>query len=174
MGHNPGSTGAFALYEGCLGIKDFRGGGAEVQRDRDNTSKALHFAWSHPRRELDLSVKRIQYTYDGDYEAVDAAEAYGKARFLPGGLRGTLKHVSDGWFWVVVALALAAVPLLASRREGRSTFLLAAALIMAFVPVAFFGDVRFHVPASPLFAIAAAVALVRIGARVHGRAPATP
>jgi 4-amino-4-deoxy-L-arabinose transferase-like glycosyltransferase len=174
MGHNPQATGAFALYPGCLGIKDFRGGKSEVKRDRDNTHKALKFAWEHPRRELHLATQRIRYTYDGDYEAVDAVEGYRApgALFLPDALRGGLKHTADGYLWVVLLFALISIPMLASRRDGRSTFLLAATLMMAFVPVIFFGDVRFHVPASPLFAIAAAVALLRLAGRLRRRAPA--
>src|SRR3954468_10632995 len=67
IGHNPSATGAFALSKECLAIKDFRGGHSEVQRDRDNTSKALHYAWAHPRREFELTVQRARFTYDGDY-----------------------------------------------------------------------------------------------------------
>jgi hypothetical protein len=111
----------------------------------------------------------VKYTYDGDYEAIDAAEGYGNAPFIPKGLRLVLHRVVDGWFWIVLALALLAVPLMPSRRDGRGTAMLAAMAGMALIPLAFFGDVRFHVPASPLFAIAAAVAIVRLPQLVRAR-----
>ncbi|MEA2449682.1 MAG: hypothetical protein QOG63_1614 [Thermoleophilaceae bacterium] len=174
IGHNPGATGAFALYPDCVGIKSFKGGSAEVRRDHANTHKALVFAWQHPRREAELTWKRALYTYDGDYEALDAVEAYGNAEFIPDLFRKVLQRIADGWFWIVMGFGLVGAVLLWSRRDGRSTFLLGALLAMALVPLLFFGDVRFHVPASPLFAIAAAVALTRIARRVRRRAPSAP
>jgi hypothetical protein len=42
---------------------------------------------------------------------------------------------------------------------------------MALAPVIFFGDARFHVPASPLFAIAAALTLARLAALRSARRP---
>jgi hypothetical protein len=114
-------------------------------------------------------LQKARYTYNGDSGAIAAAEAYGNARFLPGGLRATLTTVADVYFFVVVALGLIGAPLLASRRDGRSTMLLAALAAMALIPLAFFGDMRFHVPASPLFAIAAAVALTRLPPRLRRR-----
>ena len=162
IGHNPAANGAFAFYPACLDIKGLKGGEREVQRERKNTREAINYAWSNPRRELWLTLQRARFTYNGDYEAVDAVEAYGNARFLPGGLRSGLKHGSDVYFWVVTLLALAGLPFLASRGEPRRTFLLIGLIAMAVAPLAFFGDVRFHVPASPLFAIAAAVAVTRL------------
>jgi 4-amino-4-deoxy-L-arabinose transferase-like glycosyltransferase len=174
IGHNPGATGAFALYPDCVAIKSFKGGSAEVRRDHENTRKALHFAWQHPRREVSLTWKRALYTYDGDYEALDAVEAYGHAEFIPQGFRTVLQRVADGWFWIVMGLGIVGAVLLWSRRDGRSTFLLGALLAMALVPLVFFGDVRFHVPASAPFAIAAALALTRIADRLSRRASPAP
>jgi 4-amino-4-deoxy-L-arabinose transferase-like glycosyltransferase len=168
IGHTPGATGAFALHPNCVGIESFRGGGAEVRRYHDNTRKALDFAWSHPRTELELTWKRALYTYDGDYEGLDAVEAYGHAKFIPRGFRNVLQRIVDGYFWVVMGLGLIGAVLLWSRHDGRSTFVLGALLAMALTPLAFFGDVRFHVPASSLFAIAAALVLTRCARRLRG------
>jgi 4-amino-4-deoxy-L-arabinose transferase-like glycosyltransferase len=174
IGHNPGATGAFALYEDCVGIKTFKGGEGEIRRDRENTAKALKWAWEHPRREVELLWKRALYTYDGDYEGLDAVEAYGNAEFIPDGFRTVVQRIADGYFWFVLGFGLVGGVLLWSRRDGRSTFVLGGMLAMALIPLAFFGDVRFHVPASPLFAIAAAVALATIARRFSRRTPATP
>jgi 4-amino-4-deoxy-L-arabinose transferase-like glycosyltransferase len=162
IGHNPGATGAFAFYGDCLDIKGLKGGEREVKRERKNTREALHYAWTNPRRELWLLGQKALYTYDGDYEAVDAVEAYGHARFLPSGLRSGLKHVSDGYFWIVVLLGIAGLPFLARGRDPKRLFVLLSLVAMALAPLVFFGDVRFHVPASPLFAIAAAIAITTL------------
>jgi 4-amino-4-deoxy-L-arabinose transferase-like glycosyltransferase len=169
IGHNPGANGAFGFYGDCLDVKGLKGGEREVERNRKNTRVALEYAWEHPRREAWLLTQRARYTYNGDYEAVDAVESFGRDRFLPGGLREGLKTIADGYFFVVLALALAGAALLWSRTDGRRTMLLLTMAAMALIPLAFFGDVRFHVPASPFFAIAAAVALTRLPALVRHR-----
>jgi hypothetical protein len=130
--------------------------------------------WEHPRREVSLLWKKTVYTYNGDWEAIDAVEGYGHKKFIPQGFRSFLRGVSDGYFWFVLAFGLIGAPLLWSRRDGRSTFLLGAMLAMGLIPLAFFGDVRFHVPASPLFAIAAAAALTWIARRLRGRPAPAP
>jgi 4-amino-4-deoxy-L-arabinose transferase-like glycosyltransferase len=170
IGHNLGATGAFALYKDCVEIKSFAGGAAEVARDKRNTHTALKFAWEHPRREVELAWKRAYYTYDGDYEALDAVESFGHGKFIPHGFRTVLQRIADGWFWLVMGLGLVGAVLLWSRRDGRRLFLLGALLAMALTPLVFFGDVRFHVPASALFVIAAAVAITSLARR---RVPAT-
>jgi hypothetical protein len=169
IGHNPAANGHFGFYPDCLDIKGLKGGEREIERDKKNVKVALDFMTSHPRREAWLLVQKAKYTYDGDYEGLDAVEGYGNAPFIPDGFRTVLQRLADGYFWVVLALALLAIPLLPSRRDGRGTMVLAAMVGMALIPLAFFGDVRFHVPASPLFAIAAAVALTRLPALVRAR-----
>jgi 4-amino-4-deoxy-L-arabinose transferase-like glycosyltransferase len=169
IGHNPGANGHFGFYPDCLDIKGLEGGEREIERDAKNLRVALDFMTSHPRREAWLLLQKVKYTYDGDYEGLDAVEGYGNAPFIPDRLRTVLQRLADGYFWVVLALALVAIPLLPSRRDGRGTMLLASMVGMALIPLAFFGDVRFHVPASPLFAIAAAVAIVRLPPLVRSR-----
>jgi 4-amino-4-deoxy-L-arabinose transferase-like glycosyltransferase len=172
IGHNDGARGHFAFYEDCIPPSKIRGGAQEVERSREGTRVALEHIWSHPRREAWLLVQKARYTYNGDSGAIAAAEAYGNARFLSSGLRATLTTVADVYFFLVVALGLVGSVLMASRRDARSTFLLLSLAAMALIPLAFFGDMRFHVPASPLFAIAAALALTRLLPRLRGRAPA--
>ena len=172
IGHNDGARGHFAFYEECVPVEKIRGGPAEVERSREGTRVALEHIWEHPRREAWLVLQKARFTYNGDSGAIAAAEAYGNARFLPGGLRSALTTVADVYFFLVVALGLVGSVLMASRRDGRSTFLLLALAAMALIPLAFFGDMRFHVPASPLFAIAAALALTRLVPRLRRRAPA--
>ncbi len=172
IGHNDGARGHFAFYEDCIPADKIRGGPQEVERSREGTRVALEHIWSHPRREAWLLVQKARVTYNGDSGAIAAAEAYGNARFLPSGLRATLTTVADVYFFLVVALGLIGAPLLASRRDARSTMLLLSLAAMALIPLAFFGDMRFHVPASPLFAIAAAVALTRLLPRLRSRARA--
>lgn len=172
IGHNDGALGHFAFYEDCLTPGKIRGGEHEVERSREGTRVALDHIWSEPQREAWLLVQKARYTYNGDDGAIAAAEAYGNARFLPGGLRDGLTTIADVYFFLVVALGTVGAAMLARRREARSLTVLLALVAMALIPLAFFGDVRFHVPASPLFAITAAVALTRLLPRLRDRAPA--
>ncbi len=85
-------------------------------------------------------------------------------------LRAVLEGIADGYFFVTISLGglglagfvLAASPSGALRPAGRSAasarrvFVLLTLLAMAGVPLIFFGDARFHVPALPFLSIAAA------------------
>lgn len=162
IGHNSLAYGGFGTFPACADVPGKLGRERETARDAKNTRAAADYALHHPLAEVRLLRDKLHYLYLGDSGAIAAVESYGHDRFLAAGARSALKTVADVYFFVVLALAILGLPLLATRRDARRMMLLLATLAMAFMPLAFFGDMRFHVPASPLFAILAAAALARL------------
>ncbi|CAN5506510.1 hypothetical protein BH20ACT2_BH20ACT2_06060 [soil metagenome] len=166
IGRFPGATGWFAFSEECgaevAGVDD--GTAQEPARDRRNTRLALEWAVDDPVRELTLVGWRAYHTFRGDHDALWAANSYDQDPQLSDRTSHLLGVVADGWYWTMLGLGAIGARALLDRRDGRRLFVLAAAVSSALVPLAFFGDMRFHVPAVPLWAIAAGIALSRLPA----------
>ena len=162
MGHYPAATGHFALPDLCFGGYDhLKRPEFETRRDDDNRRRALVFARDHPGAEVKLIVRKARWTWDHDHDGLDAVESYTDDRFIDAGLRVFLVHVADGYFFIVMAIGgVGLFGLVLPWWEPRRVFFLLALLLLAFVPLAFFGDARFHVPSVPLISVAAAWAIV--------------
>ncbi|MEI2651319.1 MAG: hypothetical protein V9G12_03970, partial [Microthrixaceae bacterium] len=113
-----------------------------------------------------LSLRKLWYTYQHDHDALRAVESYEQDRFLPGPVRSALRWGSDGFYVLTMVAALAGASMLVQRwwRDRRNqvlpAFLLVATAASALVPILFFGETRFKVPSTPLFALLAAPAVV--------------
>jgi len=106
-------------------------------------------------------------------------ESYGDDPFLDAGLRTALERTADVFFFVTISAgALGLAGLVLPPLDGRRLFFLLALLALAGVPLAFFGDTRFHVPAMPLLVVAAAwavLAAIRTAPKLaQGAVPSTP
>ncbi len=168
MGHYPGAQGHFALPDHCFADEGYEGLGRaeyEVRRNDDNIRKAFEFALNNPRREVILIAKKARWLWDHDHDGLWAVESYGDDPFIQPALRTGLAHLADSFF--VVTAIVGGLGLVAFVRlpwEPRRLFVLLALLGLANVPLIFFGDARFHVPALPLLALSAAVFVVSLGA----------
>jgi hypothetical protein len=168
MGHYPGAPGHFTLPDVCFSPKyeKYDWPEREVRRDNDNRWRAIDFALGHPGAEVKLVAKKARWTWDHDHDGLDAAESYGDDRFIDPDLRSVLRHVADGYFFIVMAIGgVGLVGLVRPWWEPRRVFFLVVLLLIALVPLAFFGDARFHVPSVPLICVPAAWAIVMGGRR---------
>lgn len=166
---HPGATGHFeAAEEDCLKpydrlpLKE-----REVRRNRENTRKAARFVAEHPASEVRLTFWRAFYGLRDDHDALLAIDP--DNQFFDARWRHVLATVADGFYFAVVALAMMAVPISATRREPRRLFLLLTVAASVAPVLILTGDPRYHVPALPLLAVLAAVplaaALGPLGAR---------
>lgn len=166
IGRFPGATGWFAFSEECgaevAGVDD--GPAQEPARDRRNTRLALRWAVEDPVRELSLVGWRAYHTFRGDHDGLWAANSYDQDPQLSDRTTNLLEVVADGWYWTMLAVGAIGSRALIDRRDGRRLFVVAAAVSTALVPLVFFGDMRFHVPAVPLWGIAAGIAVARLPA----------
>ena len=173
IGHSSFSRGHYhGLEETCWqGFDDLPADRLEVERDQENTRRALIFARDHPRREVVLLFRKAYYLVEHDHEGLLAVESYGAEPFLDSAVRSTLRVAADV-FWYAVAGAAAVGGWLAWRRHDvPSRIVIGFVAVLLGTPLLFFGGARFHVPAAPLIALLAAIAFDRL---VRRRRPAVP
>jgi 4-amino-4-deoxy-L-arabinose transferase-like glycosyltransferase len=162
MGHHPGVTGHFELPDICFAkYQDLKRPEFEVRRNSSNTREAIDFALHHPGVELKLLWRKTYWTWNHDHDGISAVESYGDDPFIDPHIRAQLNRVANIFFFTTVSLGgIGVVGFLLPTRESRRLFALLAMLAFAAIPLAFFGDARFHVPAMPFFSIAAAWTVV--------------
>lgn len=158
IGHHPGAQGHFVLADYCFaGYRQLKRPEFEVRRNDENIEKAVRYAVHHPGRELQLIVKRARWLWDHDHDGLFAVESYREDRFIEPAVKTVLVRTTDTFFFVTMALAgLGLVAFIAPPRDPRRLFFLLALLALAGIPLAFFGEARFHVPAVPLAVVSAA------------------
>jgi 4-amino-4-deoxy-L-arabinose transferase-like glycosyltransferase len=134
----------------------------EVVRNRENTKTAVKFVLHHPLDEARLWFWRGYFGYRDDHDTLEGI-ALDRGHPLHGSrLVGVFETVSDAYYYVVLALALLALPAFVRRsapERAQRLCLLLAGVQAALVPFLLFGDPRYKVPAFPFFAIGAAVSL---------------
>ncbi len=167
VGFHPGATGHFEIPEFCdTGEFYIDGPAAEARRNNETSTLATEWATDNVGALPMLSLRKLWYTYQHDHDALRAVESYEQDRFLPGPVRSALRWGSDGYYVLAMVAALVGASMVAQRwwRDRRNqvlpAFLLVATAASALVPILFFGETRFKVPSTPLFALLAAPAVV--------------
>jgi hypothetical protein len=168
MSRQPGATGGFALTDHCFSDPAIDGlARPDYETRRDARARRLAVDWvrDHPGTEVRLWLDRLGATLHHDHDGLDAAESYGDGRFLSTTARDALRRLSDGAWYVLGPLSLAAaVAVVAARRLRRDPglVLLVVIAVGTLVPVVvFFGDARFKVPAVPFLAVLVPAAWAR-------------
>ena len=124
----------------------------EVKASNLALRKGLRYIVTHPSDELRLAGAKIRAMYEADSTAVDWNSAYNDDQYSPDQSADVLRGVANA-FWFG-ALILAAVGLIGSRRELKTTVALVPLTILLWTAAhaAFIGDARYHYPI--VFAIA--------------------
>ena len=159
IGHASGATGAFGVLDSCkVPYRFLDGRTAEVKSDRAKQAIARSAILHHPGREPWLLWRRVYFTWirDGDHDGLFAVESYRRDPWMAHATEARLIRVADRIYWVVAAAGVVGLVGLARRREPEPWFFVGATLATAAIPLLFFGDSRFKVPAIPLLIVAAA------------------
>jgi 4-amino-4-deoxy-L-arabinose transferase-like glycosyltransferase len=144
----------------------------EVRINNTGVRESIEYAVKHPGREVELVPQRFAAFYRGDRGAIvwNQSEDGSDRRQLSGSWAERWGVVSDAYYYIVLAIAVLALPLWALRSGAKHLLLwgpLAAYSAMwAFL---FVGEPRYHLPVLPFFAIMAAAGLAALwqrGARV--------
>src|SRR5262249_1462514 len=117
----------------------------------------------HPVDEMRLIFWRGYFTMHGDTDGLDAVESYGfkGGPFIRPRWRDVFEATANAWFFSMCALGLIGLIGFVGRgRDPRLWSLVGAMAAPAAAPLAFFGDIRFHVPVLPLLAIVSAATAV--------------
>ena len=153
----------------------------EVQSYREYTRRAIRYALTHPRREVELTREKIYYLYISDAGVIPWLTTLGATPIRPQALEDALWHVFDYSYYAALFAAVASVPLWV-RREANRLLLVNVVVFWTLFHVIFLGEPRYHVPLFPLLSVAAvggvAIALGRLrslreGWRLTGRPPAS-
>lgn len=182
IGNSPDADGAFTLSTRCDFGNVLESSQAEADIDGRKTRYALRQIVDEPQRQPWLVWRRFWFTWirDGDHDGIIAAQSYNTDQWMDSGTRDTLIRVADLSYLIVVVGGAAGTVALIRRRRPTDVLVVGAMIAVATVPLAFFGDSRFKVPAIPLLiVIGAAGVLDLIGTRRYrfderGRTDPTP
>ena len=180
IGFHPDAPGSFKLPIEYCDTGESWGDGfeAELRRNSETRDRAIEHILDEPLSLPRLSARKLFYTFRSDDDGLAGGESYGADTVLTSPWRGAWLTFAHTAYAVVMVAAVAGLVLAARmwwRDRGRAELgaLLGLALAGICVPVLFFGDPRFKVPTTPLFALFAAVAAVSLAHRLQKRSGAT-
>lgn len=145
----------FADHDGCADP-----GLPEVERNRENTKKAIEFVLEHPDRELLQIVRRARIMFADDHDGIIAVQTLGGGSFLSEGLVDVAVPVADWYFRILLVAAVIGLPLHLSRDRRPERLLVLSGLVgLLVIPLLLWGNPRFHIPLSPFMALSGALAV---------------
>ncbi len=174
MSRFPGSNGGFAWasHAWCADPNL-----PEDERNPANTKAAIHFILDHPGEELRQIPKRFFLMMQQDHGIMVEVLGNGSNLSLPSALQTAISFSGDGYYHLSWAIALPGLLLLCrgwrrERRFGPHRAVIAITLLgLQLIPIASWGNPRFHTPMLPFISIVAAVSidwlLCRNGVRAH-------
>lgn len=155
----------FADHDGCVDPSL-----PEVPRNRGNTRKAVEFVLEHPDRELLQIARRARIMFASDHDGIEAVQTLGSGAILSEGVVDVAEPVADGYFFVVLGLAVIGLPTFAVRHRRPERLLVASGLAgLLVIPLLLWGNPRFHLPLAPFMALSAAAAVDAGWRRVRDR-----
>jgi 4-amino-4-deoxy-L-arabinose transferase-like glycosyltransferase len=166
-GHNPRANGAQS-YAGPEIEAQIKTSGSQRELDEAKLlrSDAVHYARTHPSRELQLIPLKLLNLFRGDgysLEWVNAGPANDKP--IPPSLVVPVRVVADAGFYAMVGAAFLAIAL-GGRRLWRSPTMKAVAVLLGCALVLFgfvyYGNYRYREPLSPVFLLLAGPLLARM------------
>ena len=171
IGNAPGASGAFELQQACFtdANADMNTPAAEAARSDEAMQVGIDGIKSDFGRLPRLTANKAWALMSRDWDGMWVAESYGEDRFLPEWARTAMVWGANlSWGLLVVAAAVGSVLLLRQRRWAPALLVMVPASLLA-LPLVFFGEPRFHFPAMPFLAIAAATAVAALGEWRRGR-----
>jgi 4-amino-4-deoxy-L-arabinose transferase-like glycosyltransferase len=176
MSRRVGATGAFEFpNDRCFDgpFRDKKRPEYETEREAQTRRLAVEFVRDHPLEEVKLWCKRLYHAFEHDWDGLDAVQSYGDNAFISPGAERVLELSASTFFFVTLAGALAALPIIVRLRDARWWLVAMVLPATVVIPVIVtFGDPRFHVPALPDLALMTALVVDSLLAR--GATPASP
>lgn len=122
--------------------------------------EAIFYAVTHPRREVELTAKKVFYLYTTDSDSVIWATS-GARHASWGSMAATqrLQDVTDAVSYMTIVLAIASIPVAFSLRGGRSVLWLTL-LLWTLTHIVFFGEPRYRLPILPILLTLGAMSLM--------------
>jgi 4-amino-4-deoxy-L-arabinose transferase-like glycosyltransferase len=163
IGNYLGAQGAFTIQGPCFeGTEGLAPHEVEIERNREGVRIAIEDIVSHPFRMPKLVAQKAYWLLYKDDDGIWAAESYGNDYFIPGLRRDVLTFAANAVYYGTGLLIIAGALGFALARDWRRLVVLLSFLYVLTVPLAFFGDPRFHFPAIPLGIIVAAWVIITL------------
>ena len=161
IGNFEGSDGRFTITGKCFeGVEGLAPDEVEIKRNREGVRIALEDVVSSPARMPKLVAQKAYWLLYKDDDGLWAAESYGNDWFISQPRRDILAFAANSIYYATGALVVFGGAAFALSRDLRRAFVLLSMLYILAVPLAFFGDPRFHYPAIPLAIIIAAATVI--------------
>lgn len=181
VGHHAAANGTDGISHRYIPSHDYpelSGPEREARISNDAFRDGLSYAFTHPRREVELTFKKLYWLYYRDDEAVLWSEAHYDRPFLQRDVRQRLFDLSNRYYYAVLALCALGIAGPFSARAASRSLLVALLAYWTLVHLAFFADPRFHAPALPVMALLAGGAVQKAAAGLsrwrHNHKRATP
>ena len=126
----------------------------EVQGYREYTRRAIEYAFTHPKHELELTGWKVYHLYRTDSSVIPWLTTLGATPIEPAGLEDALWYVFDSSYYALLFAAVLTVPFW-FRRNADRLLPLNILLWWTVFHIVFLGEPRYHVPLYPLMSIAA-------------------
>ncbi len=160
IGHHEGAKGRITDFELSVPA-DMQNPEKEVRLNNEALRQGLDFIKNNPVEELGLVPRRFVALYWGDGSSI--AWHDNPSTLTPEKSR-MFARLSDGFYWVIGALAALGLPTWLSLRDRRKALLVAVVACWTLLfSIVFFGDERFHFSIMPIFCLWAAVSLTALG-----------
>ncbi len=160
IGNYADADGKFVLSGKCfVGFEGLRPDELEIERNREGLKIAIEDRLADPIGTIPLVMKKAYWLLYKDDDGLWAAESYGNDWFISHPRREILSFAANAVYYATGVLVLFGMTAFALSKDLRRLFVLLTMLYVLAVPLAFFGDPRFHYPAMPL-AIAIAGATI--------------
>lgn len=161
IGNYAGADGKFTLTGKCFaGFEGLAPDELEIERNREGLRIAIEDRMADPLGTIPLVVRKAYWLLYKDDDGLWAAESYGHDYFISHPRREILSFAANAIYYATGALVLLGAAAFAVSRDVRRLFVLATMLYVLAVPLAFFGDPRFHYPAIPFAIVIAAATIV--------------
>jgi len=162
IGNHEGATGQFVFagpcFEGFENTTDRRE--LEIDGYREGIRRGFEFILKHPADELGLIFEKAYFLVYRDDEGLIVNESYGDRFFIEKEMREYLSTAANAYYFVAIGWAVLGLLSWFRRPDPRRTFLVIMLGCLLAVPLAFFGDIRFHFPAIPLLCVLAATGVM--------------
>ena len=163
IGNFNGSDGRFTITGKCFeGTEGLEPQEVEIKRNREGLRIAIEDVVTHPVRMPKLVAQKAWWLLYKDDDGLWAAESYGNDYFISHPMREILSFAANAIYYATGAIVLLGAAAFALARDVRRCVVLLAMLYVLAVPLAFFGDPRFHYPAMPLAIVIAVATIVML------------
>lgn len=163
IGNFDGSDGRFTISGKCFeGTEGMAPEELEIHRNREGLRIAVEDLASDPLRIPGLVARKAYWLLYKDDDGLWAVESYGNDWFISHPRREILSFAANSIYYATMAITLLGMAAFALARDIRRLLMVLTTLYILAVPLAFFGDPRFHFPAMPFAIVIAAATVVML------------